>query len=107
MGMCGKAGNATCDDPKYSEMGFNDPKYAENGLNNPKYAEIDLNNPKYTKIGLYNPKYAERRTCLLEVEVLVLVQLDVRGDGVEREVVLHQLDVQVRQVGCLPAPGRK
>ena len=46
-------------------------------------------------------------TCLFEVEVLVLVQLDVRGDGVEREVVLHQLDVQVGQVGSLPAPGRK
>ena len=44
-------------------------------------------------------------TCLLEVEVLVLVQLDVRGDGVEREVLLHKLDVQVGQVGCLPAPG--
>ena len=48
------------------------------------------------------------KTRLLEVEVLVLVQLDVRGDGVEREVVvLHKLDVQVGQVGCLPAPGRK
>jgi len=44
---------------------------------------------------------------LLEVEVLVLVQLDVRGDGVEREVLLYQLDVQVGQVGRLPAPGRK
>ena len=38
----------------------------------------------------------------------MLVQLDVRGDGMEREVVvLHQLDVQVGQVGSLPAPGRK
>ena len=46
-------------------------------------------------------------TCLFEVEVLVLVQLDVRGDGVKREVVLHKLDVQVGQVGSLPAPGRK
>jgi len=41
---------------------------------------------------------------LLEVEVLVLVQLDVRGDGMERELVLHQLDVQIGQVGRLPAP---
>ena len=49
-----------------------------------------------------------KRTCLLEVEVLVLVQLDVRGDGVKREVVLlHKLYVQVGQVGCLPAPERK
>ena len=49
MGMCGKAGNATCDDPKYVETGLNDPKYAEIGLNNPKYAEIGPNDPKYGK----------------------------------------------------------
>ena len=42
MGMCGKAGNATCDDPKYAETGLNDPKYAEMGFNDPKYGKRDL-----------------------------------------------------------------
>ena len=32
MGMCGKAGNATCDDPKYAEIGLNDPKYGKRRL---------------------------------------------------------------------------
>ena len=43
------------------------------------------------------------KTCLLQVEVLVLVQLD--GGGGEGDPLLDH-PVQVGQVGRLPAPGR-